>query len=80
LSTLISHTAEWLCPGYRRRDAEKRRRVIFHLHVVSAPQRLRQISALHSRGGVRLQRCTGCAGDSRSTRAAGLSLTQSCSR
>ena len=73
---LISHTAEWLCPGYRRRDAEKRRRVLFHLHVVSVPQRLRQISALHSRGGVRLLRSTGCAGDMPSTWAAGLSLTR----
>jgi hypothetical protein len=42
---------------------------------LSAPQRLRQISALRSRGGVRLLRSTGCAGDMPSTWAAGLSLT-----
>src|SRR6266446_2170003 len=60
-------------PASRRRKA---RPVLFHLHIVSAPQRLHEISALHSHGGVRLQRCTGCAGDRPSAWAAGLSPAQ----
>jgi hypothetical protein len=67
--------AKGLCRGYRRREAEKLRQLLFHPQVACI-SKIAPNQCPHSHDGVRLHRRTGCAGDRPSRWAAGLNLTR----